>query len=156
MAIVKVQYADHHEWIDSYTNRLQSPDLWTPALVVYSTNYQAWFQNGAYHREYDLPAIIFGYGREEWWIRGYRYRLRENGPAIMFNEPSGTIDPTPDQYWYWDVRTDAQGNNWPGFEDAVPPPWVFWEGALSDAELGIDKDYPLPGEGPTLDEPVTE
>lgn len=148
MAIVKVQYADKHEWIDTDTGNTQSPDLWTPAIEVYSSNYKAWMRQGVYHREYDLPAITAIAGREEWWIRGYRYRLIANGPALMFNEPSGTIGPNEDEYWLWNIKYTATGERYAGWEDEIPPNWTTWEGYLSDAELGYDTDYPLPEEPP--------
>lgn len=146
MPIIKRQFAKYHEWIDTDNgNKLHSPDFWTPAYVHYDAKIKMWCRNGMQHREYDYPAFIVEGIRTDWCIRGYRYRLPANGHAVEW--VNAGIDPTdpifmPDEYWVWDRMTDENGDPTPYYVDIPPPEWVFWEGYLTDSELGLDKTLP--------------
>lgn len=145
MPIIKKQYADHHEWIDTdNANKLQSPDFWTPAYEHYSAKVKIWCRDGMQHREYDYPAFVVEGIRSDWCIRGHRYRLLENGPAVVYHEVTDENDPAylPPEYWLWDRMCDKNGVIFPDWEQYSPPEWVSWEGYLSDAELGYETTLP--------------
>jgi hypothetical protein len=144
MPIIKRQFATYHEWVDTDNqNKLESPDFWTPAYEHYASKLKIWCRNGQEHREYDYPAYVIEGLRKEWSIRGYRYRLPANGPAIEF-EITDPNDPmyTEDEYWLWNRRCDENGVILPDQDDIPVPEWVYWEGFLSDAELGYEKTLP--------------
>lgn len=44
-----------------------------------------WYYNGSYHRENDLPAVIWDNGDQEWWYNGKQHRENDL-PAIMYND----------------------------------------------------------------------
>ncbi|WAX21588.1 hypothetical protein [Stenotrophomonas phage RAS14] len=141
MPIIKQQFADYHQWIDTDNgNKLHSPDHWTPAYEHYTAKIKFWCYNGMQHRAYDQPAYIVEGIREDYVIHGWRYRLPANGPAMVWNKD---LDWVPaDEYWVWDRLTDENGVVQPGWEESPLPVWLDWPGYLSDAELGYDKNVP--------------
>jgi hypothetical protein len=52
---------------------------------------QFWYQNGKYHRDNDLPAIIFICGSQYWYKNGLRHRDNDL-PAVIYANG--------DQTWY--------------------------------------------------------
>lgn len=51
-----------------------------PSVDKYGHRY--WFQNTKFHRDHDLPAIIYSDGRKEWWQNGKCHRDNDL-PAVM-------------------------------------------------------------------------
>ena len=148
--VTRVDYNGYYQ-LEDENGQPHSPDNDTPAFVT-DDGMQAWYQHGVFHREYDLPAIVIAGGRDEWLIRGWRYRKLSNGPAVKWNDGV-----TPDEYWQWEIKTDSSGNPLPGWlpEDM---PWyaapTFLD-ELSDAELGNIVASPTPTPSPTV-EPTPE
>ena len=58
--------------------------------VVWPSGTSYWYQNGLLHRDNDLPAIVWPDGRCEWCINGLRHRDNDL-PAVIW----------PDDWCYW-------------------------------------------------------
>lgn len=152
--VTRVDYNGYYQ-LEDENGQPHSPDHETPSFVS-EDGFQCWYQHGAFHREYDLPAVVVENGRHEYWIRGWRYRNLVNGPAFIPNDGI-----SPDEYWQWDIKTDASGTVQPGwFPEDIPwytAPTFLSE--LSDAELGIIdppvSQTPTPSPEPTP-EPTPE
>jgi hypothetical protein len=52
--------------------------------IIWSDGSQFWYVNGEIHRDNDLPAIIYANGHKEWWVNGKLHR--DNGlPAVIYS-----------------------------------------------------------------------
>jgi len=72
---------DHHGgqmWYDTNGNYHRDGDL--PA-IIWDDGAQTWFRHGDRHRDGDKPAYISSNGTQAWWQHGKRHR--ETGPAII-------------------------------------------------------------------------
>jgi len=64
-------------------NRLKEP---APIISKYGT--QCWYnKDGQFHRENDLPAIIFKSGKKQWCKNGKLHRENDM-PAVIFEDGS--------------------------------------------------------------------
>ena len=76
----------YHYW---YKNGKYHRDNDLPA-IIYPNGSQFWYQNGKYHRDNDLPAMILKNGDQYWMKNGLQHRDNDL-PAI--------ISANGDQYW---------------------------------------------------------
>ena len=53
-----------------------------------------------FHREDDLPAVIYPNGDVEYWVRGLRHR--KDGPAVIYGNK---------QYWFVEGKFEKEENN---------------------------------------------
>ncbi len=79
------KYGDQY-WTNEEGQYHRDDDL--PA-VIWENGYQVWCQNGLYHR-LDGPAVIWANGSQEWFQHDLRHRL--DGPAIIWENG--------EQEWY--------------------------------------------------------
>jgi hypothetical protein len=50
-------------------------------------DFVAYFKDGVFHRDDDLPAVIYKNGQKEWWINGKLERRNAN-PVVIFENKS--------------------------------------------------------------------
>jgi hypothetical protein len=72
-----------------YQNGKYHRDNDLPA-VIFSNGNQFWYKNGKFHRDNDLPAIIFLNGRQDWYQHGKLHRDNDLPAVIAYG----------DHYWY--------------------------------------------------------
>jgi hypothetical protein len=146
--VTRVDYPTYYELQDE--NGLpHSPDNDTPALVSKVMDYKAHYHHGLFHRLNDLPAIEAEGQYFEWFVRGYRFRNRLNGPSIIYNPTLGAEN----QYYEWDVRMDSAGT--PLDPDMVITPPDFLD-EYTAVELGsVPSGWVNPWE-PVTPEPSPE
>lgn len=90
--IVVRKESDYGEfWFDEYGRYHRDNDL--PA-IIYSDGRKEWYQNGEKHRGNDLPAVIHKNGTQEWYQ--YNKLHRDDLPAVIGYD--GT------QEWYQNGR----------------------------------------------------
>ena len=63
--------------------------------IIFSDGRQDWYQHGNYHRDNDLPAIICSNGTQEWY---------QNDQLHRDNDKLAIISSDGRQYWYkWSI-----------------------------------------------------
>ena len=53
--------------------------------VIYDSGSKFWYKNGQYHRDNDLPAIIYANGTKCWYKNGQRHQSGDK-PAVIYND----------------------------------------------------------------------
>ena len=71
-----------HVW---YQNGTYHRDNDLPA-VINTSGTQFWYKNGLQHREHDLPAVIYTSGTKFWYNNGKRHRDIDDLPAIIWKD----------------------------------------------------------------------
>jgi hypothetical protein len=54
-----------------------------PGVITSSGSF--WYKNGKYHRDNDLPAMVFKSGTQEWYKNGEHHRDNDMPASIYFN-----------------------------------------------------------------------
>ena len=75
--IDKTEYSffiDKYDNMSWYKNSKYHRDNDLPA-IIWNDGTMAWCKNGDYHRDNDKPAIIYNDGRMSWYINGYFIRV---------------------------------------------------------------------------------
>ncbi|MEI8270277.1 MAG: hypothetical protein WCG45_02820 [bacterium] len=107
-------------------HRIKGPALYSNegysfsrSLMFYYDVVEAWYKNGDFHRDNDLPAVIFANRNKEFWKNGRLYQFleypngtkewycwnvlhKEDGPAVIY--PNGDVE-----YWYTGNRHRIDG-----------------------------------------------
>lgn len=70
-----------------------------------------WYQNGLIHRDHDLPAAVYGNGREDWFQNGALHRDSDK-PAIEAKS-----------FKAWYKQGNLHRTNGPAIEDSMRKEW---------------------------------